>query len=400
VSIALLVAASSFAQPPGMGGAAGQMPDPKAMSGMPLPVGDVPSGTVTVRVIRGQLSNPLSGQTVDLSGAGEPKSAKTDDSGHAVFSGLPAGARVKTSVTVDGEKIDSQEFDVPATGGVRLVLVATDPELEKKAAEDRKLAQEPPVPGTVVLGEQSRFVLEMGDDGLNVFTMAQIVNTARRPVQTAGPLVFEVPRDAQGTAVLEGSSPNATAANSRVTVIGPFPPGATNVQFAYTLALGSDSLTITEKVPVQMTQFTLLAQKTGDMTISSPQMATHRETVAEGQAYIVGQGPAVKPGETVTITLSGLPHQPAWPRNVALFLSVVILIGGAWGAARPRVSPDEDARRRKLRAKRDQLFADLASLEEQRRQRTIDETRYAARRQDLVEALERVYAQLDHEAAA
>jgi hypothetical protein len=58
-------------------GQGGQMPDPKAMSGMPLPVADLPAGTVTARVIRGQLSNPLEGQTVELAGAGAPGSSRS-----------------------------------------------------------------------------------------------------------------------------------------------------------------------------------------------------------------------------------------------------------------------------------------------------------------------------------
>ena len=36
-------------------GQGGQMPDPKQISGVPLPVPDVAVGTVTVRVVRGQI---------------------------------------------------------------------------------------------------------------------------------------------------------------------------------------------------------------------------------------------------------------------------------------------------------------------------------------------------------
>ena len=42
-----------------------------------------------------------------------------------------------------------------------------------------------PSVGHVVLGEQTRFVFEMGDEALNVFNILQIVNTARTPVQPA-----------------------------------------------------------------------------------------------------------------------------------------------------------------------------------------------------------------------
>ena len=387
-----------FAQVAPMSG--GQMPDPKQMSGMPLPVPDVQPGTVTVRVIRGQLTNPLQGQTVELTGDGAPRTAKTDEAGRATFSGLSIGSRVKASVTVAGEKVDSQEFDVPATGGIRLMLVATDPEAGKKAEEDRKLAQSPPIRGTVILGSESRFVIEIGDDGLNVFNILQIVNTARRPVQTQGPLVFELPKTAIGASVLEGSSPNAIVASGRVTVSGPFPPGNTTVQFAYSLPLDNDTITIEEKLPAEMTQFTLLAQKVGAMQVSSPQMTQHRDMSSEGQTYVVGQGPAVKAGDTVTLTLTGLPHPPTWPRNISLTLAAAILAAGVWASTRRRRSPDEAARLKKLQEKRDRLFNELTALEQRRRRGEIDESQYSGERSTLVSALERIYAQLEQGAAA
>ena len=84
------------------------------------------------------------------------------------------------------------------------MLVATDPNTEKKAEEDRQLAQSAPVNGVVVLGEQSRVVIEAGDEALNVFNIFQIVNTARTPVRTAAPVVFDLPPGATGAGVLEG----------------------------------------------------------------------------------------------------------------------------------------------------------------------------------------------------
>jgi hypothetical protein len=380
-------------------GQGAQMPDPKQISGVPLPVPDVPVGTVTVRVIRGQLTNILPGQTVELTGAGAPKTAKTSDAGRATFSDLPPGSRVKASVTVDGERIESQEFIVPSAGGTRLMLVATDAAMEEKAAADRKLAAEPPVQGVVVLGDQSRFVLEVGDDALNVFNLLQIVNTAKRPVQTGGPLVFQLPKDAVGAGMLEGSTPGAIAAGGKVTVTGPFPPGNTVVQFAYSIPLGSDEIVVAQKMPAPLPQLAVVVQRVGAMQVNSPQLTGKREMSADGQTFIVGQGGAVRAGDTITLTLTGLPHRPSWPRNLALMLAGLILAGGAWSATRGRTAPDEDARRRRLHGDRDKLFSELAALETQRRKGTVDASAYAARREQIVTALEDLYAGLEHEVA-
>jgi hypothetical protein len=384
---------------PFAGGQGGQMPDPKQISGRPLPVPDIPTGTVTARVIRGQLTNPLEGETVELTGAGAPKAAKTDSAGRATFSSLQPGSRVTMSVTVGSEKIESQEFEVPAQGGVRVLLVATDAATEAKAAADRRLAEEPPVQGAVVLGDQSRLVIEIGDDALNVFNLMQIVNTARRRVQTPAPLVFQLPKAAVGAGMLEGSTPNAVAAGNKVTLNGPFAPGTTNVQFAYSIPLGGDTITIDQKMPAPLPQVAFVVQKAPGMELSSPQVREHREMTADGQIYIVGQGGAVRAGESLALTLSGLPHRPAWPRNLALTLAVAILAAGAWSATR-RPEGGEKDRRRRLQSQRDSLFAQLTALESQRRQGTIDAPAYAARREQLVSALEDLYAGLDHEAVA
>ena len=133
------------------------MPDPKQMSGVPLPVGDVPVGTVTVRVIRGSLptSSPARRSSCRRRRAARPRRPTTQ--GRAEFTGLAPGTRVKASTTVDGERLESQEFAVPAAGGVRLMLVATDPGASETAAPAERppaLPQAPAQPGTVVLGDQ------------------------------------------------------------------------------------------------------------------------------------------------------------------------------------------------------------------------------------------------------
>ena len=375
-------------------GQGGQMPDPKQMSGMPLPVPDLPVGTVTARVIRGQLSNPLEGQTVELTGTGAARTAKTDGSGRATFTGLTPGTTVKVSVTVDGETIESRQFAVPGAGGVRVMLVATDPAAAK---EQSRLAQEPPVAGSITFGEQSRFVIELGDEALNVFNILQIVNPGPRAVQTA-PLVFDLPRDAVGVGLLEGAPPGAVAAGRKVTVPGPFGPGQTLLQFAYSMPLGADTIAIEQKLPASMPQLTIVAQKMGAMQLLSPQIAQRSEMPAEGHTYIVGQGAALKAGDTVSLTLTGLPARPSWPKTVAVTLAVAIVAIGAWAASR-RTPESAAPSRQKLQNRREQFFAELASLEAQRRKGTIDAETYAARRESLVTALEDLYRGLDREVA-
>ncbi len=366
---------------------AAQMPDPRQMSGVPLPMGDMPVGTVTVRVARGAVTNIVSGQAVRLEGQGVSKDAKTDESGRATFSGLTPGTRVKASATVDAETIASREFDVPSAGGVRLMLVAGLGAAPTTAA----------VAGDVVLGDQSRFVIEVGDESLNVYNVMQITNAASAPVQPPRPVVFDLPPAAKGAGLLEGSTQNATVAGNRVTVRGPFPPGPTIVQFAYSLPLGDETMSFAQKLPVAMSRFDVVAQKLGSMTVSSPQIAQHREMTAEGQTYFVGRGSAVPAGGSVALTFSGLPHRSHAARNLALALAGAILAGGAWFASRRRTAGSDQRRERVQR--KEQLLTQLASVEEQHRAGAIGAAAYDARRRELMVSLEEIYAAL-HEGAA
>jgi hypothetical protein len=380
------------------------------MSGVPLAVGDLPAGTLTVRVVRGALSNAVAGQEVEIVVAGNTRTVKTNDAGRAEFSGLPPGARVRAATTLDGERLESQEFAVPAAGGIRMLLVgplssggpqAQAPSGGVPPAAAPTVPQGPAQAGSLVLGDQTRFVFEMGDEALTGFYILQLVNRSTTPVQPAEPFTVQLPKRAERATVMQGSSPQATISGTTVNVAGPFAPGQTQVQVAFTLPYSTGNLTIEQRLPAALSQLTLLVEKSGAMQISSPQVAQHREVQAENDTYYLGQGPGLAAGTPLTVAISGLPHAPLWPRNLALALAATILVVGLGAAARPgRAATAEHARRQKLDQKRDRLFEELASVEEQHRAGTIDPARYAARRAELVRALERTYAELDAQAAA
>ena len=374
-----------------------QMPDPSRMSGIPLPVADLPVGTVTVRVLRGSLSNPIASQTVEILGAGTPSSAVTNESGRAEFKGLKPGTRVRAAATIGGDRLQSQEFAIPATGGVRLMLVAADASNAGGSVSDPSPApQAQAQPGTVVLGDDSRFVFELGEDGLSVFYILQVQNPSATPVQPDQPVVFELPANARRPTVLEGSSPQASVAGRELKIAGPFAPGPTLVQLAYTLPLQDSNLDLEQKLPLRLMHLAVVAQKVGEMRLSSPQIAEQRDMPAQGNTYIAGRGGAVQPGEVLQFSFAGLPHQSTWPRNLAVGLAVLVLAGGAWSSFRtgPGMAP-QDTRRRDLETARDRLFDELTALELRHRDQEVDPDLYAQRRAELIAALERVYTALD-----
>lgn len=396
--VAAFTASTTHAQAPGAGAA---MPDARQMSGVPLPMADVPTGTVTVRVVRGEMSNPVVGHGVELVAGGGTLRQKTNDVGRAEFPSLPIGTRVRAVTTVDGERLESQEFPVPTSGGVRLVLVATNPGTAARDERDGGPAKAPAQPGLVVLGEQSRIVIELGEETLNVFNIMEVVNTARTPVQPPAPVVFELPPGSKNAGLLDGSSPQAKLAGKQVIVAGPFAPGKTLVQFAYAVPIRGGSLTVEQQFPSQLGAVNVMAQKVGDLHVTSPQLSQHREMAANGQTYLVAAGPALRSGDPLVLNFTGLPHAPTWPLRLALGIAVLILLAGAWGSVRGgRGTAPADAQRRMLEQERDRLFDELTELEEQRRLGASDADLYATRRRELIGALEQIFADLDEKAAA
>ena len=365
------------------------MPDPSQMSGMPLPAPELPAGTLTVRVVRGAVTNNVASQKVELTVGTSTREGTTDTTGRAEFTGLRPGQQVQARTTVDGARAESQVITVPSQGGVRVMLVVPGETAEAAV----------PQSGAVTFGGESRFIVERGDESLNVFYVLDIVNPARTPVETDGPLIFDLPSGATGATLLEGSTAQATVGGSRVTVTGPFAPGTTALQIAYELPYRGARVTIEQKLPAALPVLAAAGEVTGGVTMASPQFASMRDMEAGGLPFKVGNGPAIPAGGTLTLTFDNLPHHPRWPRFMALGVAVAIMIGGlVFGfAAKPS---KHTVGRRALQDARAARFAELAALEEGRSSGAVSEAHYAAERSRIVASLEDIYAALDVEQGA
>jgi hypothetical protein len=89
--------------------------------GLPLPVADLPTGTVTARIIAG---DPSVAVQIDVSFVinGAARTVTTGSDGRARVDGLTAGASVVVTVAGEQGPISSQPFQVPPRGGIRLML--------------------------------------------------------------------------------------------------------------------------------------------------------------------------------------------------------------------------------------------------------------------------------------
>jgi hypothetical protein len=402
---ALLLAAPLLAngQPPGMGtgqppGAAAGMPNARQMSGIPMPMEDVPVGTVIVRVVRDELSNTLPNVQVQLEVGGRVLTAKTDAEGRAQFPGVAAGATAKARAVVNGETLESQPFQMPPDHGVRLLLVSGSGGPAAGIPAATPGAAPPSGAGPLTFGGQSRIHIEMNDDAVEVFYLLEITNRTAAPMASPAELVFQLPDGATQGSTIEGSSTQVQVRGTQVMVSGPFQPGTTPVQVAFTLLPAGPERSIRQAFPLPLDQLQVLVAQAGNLQIASPQFSNNGAPAPGAGAFIVGTGPAIAAGAEISLSLSGIPTRSSAWRRLTIGLVVIILMVGAWAVFSARPGEAESVRRAELQARRERLLSDLARLEEQRRSGAATPTRYASRRSELTAQLERVYGELDQQA--
>lgn len=394
-----------------------QFPDISQMSGTPLPSPQLPDGTVSVRVVRESLANNVVGTTVTLLADGAAQTAPTDGEGRAIFSGIRPGTSTEARVTVGDETLSSQAFAMPPAGGIRLILAvglggggaqasggtaddgpadqgrppgAAAPGDAGDAARGPSAAAVP-VPGRVVLGAQTRTIVEIIDGGLEVFHVFEIANVAEGPVDVGPPIEFALPAEARTVTLLEGSTSQARVFERKLVVAGPFAPGRTMAQVAYRLSYDGPSATIGVPLPLPMIQTNLIVRLIGDTRVVAPALPQSRVAQAEGRTYWTATGPGLNAGDTLSIALDGLPYHARWPRYTALGLAGVVVLAGVWLVwARP---VDPARRRAELEARRSRLLDHVRQLDGAD---AADPAR-ASRREALLQELEGLYVLIDGE---
>jgi hypothetical protein len=314
-----------------------QMPDLRQMAGVPLPSADLPSGTVSVRVVRGALTNAVAGQRVEIVGGQAPLVAATDGSGRATFAEVPSGTSLQAVTTVDGERLTSQAFSLPAQGGVRLILAAGLASTSPEAATAR---------GSVTLGPESRLVVELGENVVDVFVVMDLLNAQGVPVTPAPPLVIQMPDGITGASVMESSTARAAIQGREVTVQPPVAPGKSTLELAYRLRYSGDTLRFAQALPLALPQLNVAVRSVGDMSVSVSGETARREVASNGRRYVVVSGPARPAGAAVDVVLGRLPAHPRWPRYLALGLAGAIVLGGliAMRRAADRDAPSDVSR--------------------------------------------------------
>ncbi|MBK7198974.1 MAG: hypothetical protein IPH80_41560 [Myxococcales bacterium] len=151
-------------------------------------------GTLTVRIIAGDRSQPVTGAEITLTlaapngqGTPEEKRARTDAEGRAQFTDIAMGTLVKASIPGEAQPIESSQFPMPQSGGIRLML-STKPMAGDAPMMGGGAAGGPPMSPRTMSGQPRP---EQGDQGdtitarLSYDDFADIAGLAGLPVVLA-----------------------------------------------------------------------------------------------------------------------------------------------------------------------------------------------------------------------
>jgi hypothetical protein len=496
-----------------------QMPDPRRISGIPLPAADFPVGQVVVRVVRDEITAVVPGAVVELTGPTGKQTATADQTGHARFTGLSPGQNYQLAVTVDGKRVESQRFQPPPAGGLKfmlvgaaaggappaegegedddaqtaqgssapplnplrgvdarpdvsadpgtiavrvlgvdgkplvnqdVVLVSADRQQEltqrhlptdsqgrarfDKVAADPKLAYMvatridgtpynskpfvmPAKPGLQVelhaesathaaddllLGSESHIAIEIADRELNVIEEFSLEN--RGAPYDPGPdgLLFPFPDGFTGAQTADGTPPNAQIVDKKGLVWrGMLPPGRTQLRFGFLLKLAKPDYVFRQPMPIAMDGTRVIVERTDQLEVDGPSVKQKDPRELSGRKFfLAGSEDRQTAGTPIELTLHNLPLPEQRGPYLALGASLAIVAGTVVAGRRSRGKPAAGAATRKLTERREKLLTELVALEESRRGGRTADAPYKAQRDELVQALERVYRELDAQEAA
>jgi hypothetical protein len=408
----LLLAGTAVAQSPGQEG------DVQDMAARPLMVGDLPGGTVTVRVGRGSLSNAAVGVEVVASvtapgGKATGRTEKTKSDGRATFADLPVGAEFRAQAVVDGQRLQTASFTIPAEGGARLMLLSQQDQQEDEG-ETAPTPANPHAgahghggnpsesagdagegtsdPSVVRVSSSSKLLIDLREDSLAVLENLVLENTSDRIFRADhGGIAVPLPAAANGVEAIEGSSRLELEQGSTLFLREPVPPASSHTppvqaRFGFLVSTaGEGSVTLRQPMPLGIESPVVMVPESVHLTLAAPGLqAMAPQTDDRGVQIQIFQLASVPRNGVLSITVSGLPTRGALGKTIATVLVAALVFAVLLGWRRPRV----EKRPEELRGRRDELFAQLVEVERARRAAGADDAPLAQRRAELVAAIE------------
>lgn len=352
------------------------------------PSADVPPGTIRVRVLDAT-GAPVPDARVDVGvlaqgGDRERTEKRTDETGVAVYEGLPTGAdqAYRANVRYRGAVYSSTPFRLPPDRGYDVQLRQLP-----VTRDNRTLFQR--------LGQTQ---LEVRDKRLHVIHRAEIANAgAETVVLPADGLRVELPEgylNFQAQSVM--TDQRVTEEDGAVRIRGSFPPGRVSLAWAYDLRIEGGSLAVPVQIPFPTFRYQVVTAALDGLELEVAGMPAATRHDLDGQDYLlsfVERGPGDAPFDAIEVRLTGLPT-PGPGRWVALataslfaLLGLAYLIAASVGSAPRGSAQRRKAAKAERRARREGLLAEARELAEALANDEVGPEYAGRRRREIVEAL-------------
>jgi hypothetical protein len=347
-------------------------------------------------------NQPLLLGMVDKANKIKVTKGKSDAAGVAHFADLPRGDGTGYAAVLEwhGMRLGTAPFPMPESGGAR--------------AEIRALGRTSD-PSVIAVGAGGRIIIQMHEDNLQFLEMFPLENSSDKMFDPGpGAIEIPLPQGFVGAEAQDNERKIDVRQNHGMAVHGVFAPkrsivGTTaknagqEVVFGFVLPYHGSTRAFAQPLPNGMGAFTLITEQIPGLTASGPGIGERQERELGGRKYWVMPIAPIAPGGVLQFTLDGLPATDSTGRDVAGVLTL-LLIGGAFAfGRRPKtagkgkgkgkvMSGDVTDERDGLIDRREETFADLVTLEQTARENGSAPP--ADRRKQLVGRLEQIYRDL------
>jgi hypothetical protein len=334
--------------------------DHKGTMSAPLFVEDLPVGSVSVRISRPSMTEPIVGADVVGSWTtkdGKAKSAtvKTGADGRAIFAGVPVSSTFGAKATIEGKDLTTAQFTVPAQGGTRLLMIIgaqANQALNEMAKGAQPVALDKTNDLSVLrISSNSRMMVELREDAIGVMQNLLVENTSDKsfdPGQRG--LFIPLPDGFAGAEKLPGGAELEIKEGAGVflhTLIPPTqaPGAAVQVRVGYMLATHeTPEFDIVQPMPLGLQGGLILVPDQFPITLSAPGLRVLPSTRDDdGNVMRMYDLDALAPGQALRMTVRGLPTRNQVGKWIAAGLVGLLIVAGIVAMRRPRVAvPVED----------------------------------------------------------
>lgn len=419
---------ATTSKPVGVANTVQGAPDPKQVRGSAnFNPSATPAGALEV-VIKGGMgaaTDPLAGIEIRLVSADgdQPIAGAVATTGAdgkvniVVPPSSPALAAVKAVMVINGKDMVSAGMDLSAAGGT-LDIVAQWPSQGRPEAvfdlahttgqvlfaqytfqgqQFRSLpfqtAPEAGAHSNIYVYPRTLFSFDthsfVEDQLLAVQGTFEITNYAWAPYRAgADGLLIKLPKRHKGAIVApQDQNDVAVAQGEGFRLLRPIPPGGRKFRMGYSMPIERGEVEWAFELPMGAWQSEMKIRQTPGMTVKLPaDIKGQTQTAATGEPWFVIPAIMKERGQTLSITFSGFPTEPAWkiwmPRIVGVLVLGMILGGIGLALTRSKASPAADRE-----AERTKLLDELVALEK----RGVSSSKERQRRDQLIDELERLW---------